>query len=381
MVKRIYLDHAATSPVHPEVIAEMTTANMTYFGNPSSLHYFGRESRKMIDNARRVCAASIGAKAKEIIFTGGGTESDNMFLFGIAKSYKHLGKHIITTEIEHPGILQACKELEKNGFEISYLHVDETGVIDIVELQSLLRDDTILVSIMFGNNEVGTLQPIQEIGQLLKSHQAFFHTDAVQAYGASVIDVETLGVDGLSISGHKINGPKGIGFLYCREGIKLKPLLFGGKQERVLRAGTENVPAILGLQKAVEITQENLLNRAEKYRSLKQYLLQKLSEEKVVFEINGSVENTLPHIINLYFPKTKVESFLVNLDLEGVSVSSGSACTAGSMEPSHVLVAMFGSENDRIQSSVRFSIGYGNTEEDIEIAASKIKKIIDRTVK
>lgn len=380
-MERIYLDHAATTPMHPRVIEKMLGVLNETFGNPSSIHSFGREARHYIDLARETLARSIGAKENEIIFTSGGTESDNMALFGVAESYQHKGKHIITTEIEHHAVLHACQRLEKIGYEVTYLPVDETGTISIADLEAALREDTILVSIMYGNNEVGTIQPIDEIGRLLKEHQAFFHTDAVQAYGIESIDVNASGIDLLSISAHKINGPKGIGFLYARDTVKLIPRSFGGEQERKRRAGTENVASIVGLQEAVKIANEQRQAKREMYQGFKETFINQLTEQQVEFKQNGMLEKSMPHVLNLSFPGTNVEAMLVNLDLAGIAVSSGSACTAGSIEPSHVLVAMFGKGSERLINSIRFSFGFNTTEEQIIKAAQETAKIVSRLKK
>lgn len=379
-MERIYLDHAATSPMHPNVIDRMMTVMSHDFGNPSSIHAFGREARHVLDEARSSIAKSIGAGRNEIIFTSGGTEADNTAIIGVANAYKEKGKHIITTEIEHHAVLHTCQYLEKSGFELTYLPVNEAGLISVADLKAALREDTILVSIMFGNNEVGSVQPIAEIGQLLKGHPAIYHTDAVQAYGLMSIDVHELGVDLLSVSAHKINGPKGIGFLYIREGLKLSPHLYGGEQERKRRAGTESVPAIAGFSEAVLIAQNTMERKSAEYRHFKDVLLAVLDGADVQYEINGSSEHSLPHVVNLSFPGTNVESMLVNLDLAGVAVSSGSACTAGSIEPSHVLVAMFGKDSERTKNSIRFSFGLHNTEHVVRSAAETTVKIINRLV-
>lgn len=380
-VERIYLDHAATSPMHPKVIEKMYEVMKSTFGNPSSIHSFGREARHQIDLARSVLAESIGAKENEIIFTSGGTEADNMALFGVAETYQHNGRHIITSQAEHHAVLHACKKLEKMDFEVTYLPVDETGRISIDELRAALREDTILVSIMYGNNEVGTLQPITEIGQLLKDHQAKFHTDAVQAYGVENIDVNESNIDLLSVSAHKINGPKGLGFLYARSNVKLTPRSFGGAQERKRRAGTENVSSIAGFYEAVLIVNEERAAKRDKFIELKKTLMVKLRQLDVEFDINGSLEYSLPHVLNLSFPGTSVEAMLVNLDLAGIAVSSGSACTAGSIEPSHVLVAMFGNQSERLTNSIRFSFGFNTTTEEINKAAEEIAKVVSRLKK
>ncbi|EZP76268.1 class V aminotransferase [Parageobacillus genomosp. 1] len=374
---RIYLDHAATSPVHPDVVERMIPFMTEVFGNPSSIHYFGRQSRHAVDEARALIAKSIGAKETEVIFTSGGTEADNMALIGTAVANRDRGRHIITTAIEHHAVLRACQYLEKQGFDVTYLPVDEQGKVSPADVKAALRDDTILVSIMFANNEVGVLQPIREIGELLKEHQAYFHTDAVQAYGLVPIDVNENHIDLLSVSSHKINGPKGIGALYARETVKLSPLFYGGEQERKRRAGTENVAGIAGFAKAVEISQKTMKQKQEEYRLLRNTMLSIFAESGIDFAVNGS-EDGLPHIVNVAFPGTNVESMLVNLDLAGIAASSGSACTAGSIDPSHVLVAMFGKESERIRSSIRFSFGLGNTKEQIERAATETVKIVKR---
>lgn len=372
------MDHAATSPVHPAVIDKMTTVMSETFGNPSSIHYYGRESRRYLDEAREVIAASIGANVTDIVFTSGGTEADNMALTGVALANRHRGNHIITTEIEHHAVLHTCEMLEKQGFEITYLPVDETGRVAVKDVEDALREETLIVSIMYGNNEVGTIQPIKEIGDVLRDHGAYFHTDAVQAYGLAELNVQELGVDLLSVSSHKINGPKGIGFLYMAPNVTISPLLFGGEQERKRRAGTENVVNIVGFAEAVKLAKETMAEKRNAYQELKQVMIDVLINEDVRFEINGSLEHSLPHVLNLYFPGTNVESLLVNLDIAGISVSSGSACTAGSIDPSHVLVSMFGKESDRLASSVRFSFGLGNQKEQIERAAFETAKIVKR---
>lgn len=381
MMERIYLDHAATTPMHPRVIEKMMEVMSHNFGNPSSIHSFGREARHYIDLARETLAKSIGAKENEIIFTSGGTEADNMALFGVAESYQHKGKHIITTQVEHHAVLHACQRLEKIGFEVTYLPVDETGIISLNELSRELREDTILVSIMYGNNEVGTIQPINEIGELLKSHQALFHTDAVQAYGIEEINVDVLNVDLLSVSAHKINGPKGTGFLFVRDKVKLVPRAFGGEQERKRRAGTENVAAIVGFQEAAIVAAQERSAKRENYQGFKKTFIEHLTEHNVKFSINGLLETSMPHVLNLSFPGTNVEAMLVNLDLAGIAVSSGSACTAGSIEPSHVLVAMFGKESDVLINSIRFSFGFNTTEEQIIKAAEETARIVSRLKK
>ncbi|MBE2926024.1 cysteine desulfurase family protein [Anoxybacillus flavithermus] len=380
-MERIYLDHAATSPVHPQVVEAMVPYMTTYFGNPSSIHSFGRETRRALDEARETIAKTIGAKANEIIFTSGGTEADNLAIIGVAMANRERGRHIITTSVEHHAVLNTCKYLQKQGFDVTYLPVDEHGIISIEQLKSALRDDTVLVSIMFGNNETGVLQPIHDIVQLLHDHDVYFHTDAVQAYGLVPIDVHELGIDLLSVSSHKINGPKGVGFLYVREGVRLTPHIYGGEQERKRRAGTENVPGIVGLQKAAELAQQMMSEKRALYEQFQRIMLTTFEREGIHYAVNGHETNRLPHVLNVAFFGTNVEALLVNLDLAGIAASSGSACTAGSIDPSHVLVAMYGNDSERIRSSVRFSFGYGNTIEQVERAAYDIAKIVKRLTK
>ncbi|KAA0762474.1 cysteine desulfurase family protein [Bacillus sp. SH5-2] len=377
-MERIYLDHAATSPTHPEVVEKMIPYMTETFGNPSSIHFYGRQTRHAVDEARRACARSIHANPNEIIFTSGGTEADNLALIGVARANRHKGNHIITTQIEHHAILHTCELLEREGFEVTYLPVDETGRVQVSDIQKALTEETILVSVMFGNNEVGTMQPIAEIGKLLKEHQAYFHTDAVQAYGLVEINVKEFGIDLLSISAHKINGPKGVGFLYAGTNVKFEPLLIGGEQERKRRAGTENVPSIAGLQHAIFIAEKTREQKNAQYEEFKDIMVSVFKNEGITFEVNGNLEYRLPHVLNISFTGMNIEPFLVNLDLVGIAVSSGSACTAGSIDPSHVLVAMFGKDSDQIRSSVRFSFGLGNTKEQIEKAAYETVKIVKR---
>lgn len=380
-MERIYVDHAATSPMHPDVIEKMVIEMQETFGNPSSIHFFGRQARSKVDTARMICSTSIGAKPNEIIFTSGGTESDNLAIRGAAYANQKYGKHIITSAIEHHAILHTCQALEKEGFEVTYLPVDQTGRVNLDDVKSALRDDTILVSVMMVNNEIGTVQPIKEIGELLKSHKALFHTDAVQAYGLIPINVTELGVNFLSISSHKINGPKGVGFLYVNENATFSQLQFGGQQERKRRAGTENVAGIVGLAKAVEMIQAEREERVENYLRFQEILIHDLKENGIRFEKNGNETFFAPHVLNLSFDDISIESFLVNLDLAGIAASSGSACTAGSVDPSHVLVEMFGLDSPKIRSSVRFSFGYGNTEEQIHALAKRVTSIVQRLVK
>ncbi|WEG14089.1 cysteine desulfurase family protein [Pullulanibacillus sp. KACC 23026] len=380
---RIYLDHSATTPMHPEVIQAMLPVMEHVFGNPSSIHAFGREASKLMEEARTAIAKSIQAKPKEIIFTGGGTEADNLAIIGAARAAKQKkkGNHIITTAIEHHAVLKTCEDLEKNGFEVTYLKVDESGIISLSELEAAIRPETILVSVMYGNNEVGTLQPIEAIGKLFKETDILFHTDAVQAFGLESINVQALNIDLLSMTGHKINGPKGIGFLYCQEEVTLSTHLHGGEQERKRRAGTQNVPGIVGLKKAIEIMEATREEKRVLYRGLQDVLLETLDKEGIQYEINGDRTNRLPHILNLFFPGVQVESLLMNLDLSGVAVSSGSACTAGTAQPSHVLSAMYGEAGERPLSSIRISFGLYNTKEQVSEAAVILAQVVNRLVK
>lgn len=377
----IYLDHAATTPVHPEVSATYIKMLESVFGNPSSIHSYGREARKWLDHARKVLAQSINAEPSEIIFTSGGTEADNLAVFGTVTAMKEKGNHIITTNIEHHAVLNPCKQLELLGFEVTYLEVDEKGRISTEQVKNAITDRTILVTIMYGNNEVGTIQPIREIGAFLNGHQAVFHTDAVQAYGLIPLNVDELGVDLLSVTAHKLNGPKGIGFLYQRKGLETSPLIFGGEQERKRRAGTENIPAIVAFSKAVSIAQREMVQNNLNYTNYTTIMTDIFDQQAIVYEVSGKNIDKLPHISNISFPGTDIESLLVNLDMAGIAVSSGSACTAGSIDPSHVLTAMYGENSAKLRNSVRFSFGLGLNEESIKEAAEKTAGIVKKSVK
>ncbi|WP_214845161.1 cysteine desulfurase family protein [Exiguobacterium sp. S90] len=369
----MYFDHAATTPMHPDVLQTMTPYMLEQFGNPSSVHAFGRSGRAAIDAARRTIASELNAKPNEIIFTAGGTESDNYAILGAAMKHQDKGQHVITTRFEHHAVLRAFEELEKRGFDVTYLEVPESGVVTVDALAAALRPDTILVSVMFGNNEVGTLQPIKEMGQLLNKQNILFHTDAVQVFGKLSLDVETCHIDLLSASGHKINGPKGVGMLYVRTGVQLEVQSYGGEQERKRRAGTENVAGIVGFAKAVQlIVAERDILKAQS-EDLRRLLLNRLEASSISYEQNG--HPGLPHIVNLYFPRVEIEPFLIMLDMRGIAVSSGSACTAGSIEPSHVLSAMYG-ENDRTRQSVRISFGRGNDAGQVELLAQGLIDVV-----
>lgn len=376
----IYFDHAATTPMRKEVIEAMVPVMEETFGNPSSVHVYGRKARKILDDARRSVASFLNANEKDIIFTSGGTEADNLALIGGAKANQHNGKHIITTSIEHHAILHAAEYLESEGFDVTYLPVNESGRISIDDFKRELREDTILVSVMYVNNETGVIQPIAEMGALLEDHQALFHTDAVQAFGTMPIDVSTLNVDMLTFSGHKINGPKGVGCLYAKEGIPLEARQHGGEQERKRRPGTENTAAVAGLAKAVELVEEEQRARLTQYKLYKKIFMDTLKEQDVSFEVNGDRIN-LPTIVNVSFPGANVETLLTNFDLSGIAASSGSACAAGSIEPSHVLSAMFGEGNERTRNSIRFSFGLQNTEDNVREGAEKVASIVKRVTK
>ncbi|KNH36542.1 cysteine desulfurase family protein [Exiguobacterium acetylicum] len=368
-----YFDHSATTPMRPEVLEAMTPYLLEQYGNPSSVHAAGRSARAAIDKARRQIAQELNAKPTELIFTSGGTESDNYAIFGAAEAALEKGRHLITTRFEHHAVLHAFEELEKQGYDVTYLDVPDTGVVSLAALQEVVREDTTLVSIMFGNNEVGTIQPIAAFGQFLRERGILFHTDAVQVFGKQAIDVEALQVDLLSASGHKINGPKGIGLLYVRTGVKLAPQTFGGEQERKRRAGTENVPGIVGLAKALELMIAERDQQQDHIKQLRSVLLTRLDESGITYEVNG-VEG-LPNVLNLYFPQIEIEPFLIMLDMRQMAVSSGSACTAGSVEPSHVLSAMYG-EDERTRASVRISFGHGNEVAQVELLAQALQDVV-----
>ncbi|MBC2041479.1 cysteine desulfurase [Listeria welshimeri] len=381
MENRIYLDHAATSPIHPEVIQTMLGAITNTYGNPSSIHYAGREARKALDEARHNIAENIHAEEKEIIFTSGGTEGDNLALIGTALAHKENGKHIITSQIEHHAVLKTCEYLETQGFEVTYLPVNAHGTVSAESVKNALRPDTILVSIMYGNNEIGTIQPIMEISEVLRDHQAIFHTDAVQVYGLLNINVTELGVDLLTTSSHKINGPRGVGFLYVKNGTRLVYQMHGGEQERKRRAGTENLAGICGFSAASSIMNNERELKKEEYVSFKKRMAEIWRSADIDFEVNGLEAHTLPHVFSVRFKGVSIEQLLMNLDMEGIAVSSGSACTAGTVDPSHVLVALFGESHPAIQETVRISFGLGNHLEEVETAATKISEVVTRLMK
>ncbi|WP_367369519.1 cysteine desulfurase family protein [Pediococcus parvulus] len=379
-MKQVYFDNAATTPMAPEVVKKITSEMSQDFGNASSTHAFGRKARMVLDQSRQVIADSINANEDEIIFTSGGTESDNTAIMQTAIARQSLGKHIITTTIEHPAVLKPLAYLESIGYEVTYLPVDQQGLISLDDLKAALRDDTILVSIMTGNNEVGSHMPIHEIGEILKDHQAWFHTDAVQAYGLLDIDVKRDHIDLMSTSAHKLNGPKFLGFLYKRDGVNFPNFLKGGEQEDKRRAGTENVPGIAGFAKAVSLlTPEVKSEMQTKYQGFKQQIIDGLKQADIDFEINGTLNpNNLQHVFNLWIKGVSTYVMQTNLDLNGIAVSGGSACTAGSLEPSHVLIAMYGKESPRIGESIRISFGKYNTSEDVDYLVDNLVQIIQR---
>lgn len=374
----IYLDHAATTPIHPLVKEAMLPYLGEAFGNPSSMHQYGRDVRVAIDQARDQVARALGADAGQLVFTSGGTEADNMALLGVAAAYAETGKkHLITTQIEHHAVLDACRYLERIGFEVTYLPVDHTGLIDLEQLRQAIRDDTALISIMMANNEIGTVQPIEQIGELARERGVLFHTDAVQAFGSLEIDVKRLPVDLISVSGHKINGPKGIGALYLGKNVKFIPRTFGGSQERRRRPGTENVMGIIGFAKAVELSQASREQHMADMRVLRQAFVEELNRQPIEFVVNGHPTKSLPHILNVSFPGTDSETLLMNFDLAGIACASGSACTSGTLEVSHVLQSMHLSE-ERTRSAIRFSFGRGNTVDEIKRAAEMVASIVHR---
>jgi len=378
-MKKIYLDHGATTPVSSEVIDAMIDIYKQEAGNPSSVHQFGRSAKKHLEAARVTVANAIGADPKEIVFTGSGTEADNMAVIGTArlKAKQGKGKHIITSSIEHHAVLDTCKALAKEGFEVTYLPVDEFGVVSAAAVEEALRPDTILVTIMHANNEVGTIQPIAEIGQILKEHQAVFHTDAVQTVGKIPVDVNELQVDMLTISAHKIYGPKGVGALYMRKGIRIEPLMYGGGQERKIRPSTENLAGIVGFAVAIEKAVEELAVEKQRLETLRDKLISDILKTIPETKLNGHPTKRLPHNANVSFEYIEGESLILSLDMKGIAVSSGSACTSGSLDPSHVLMAM-GLSHQTAHGSLRMTLGKATTEEDIDYVVTVLKDVAAR---
>ena len=373
--KKIYFDNASTTKPSNEVVREMMQTYVTDYGNPSSLHSFGRDSVALVDKAREQIAKAIGAKPNEIYFTSGGTEANNWAIRGLAYANRTKGNHIITSKIEHPSILEECKKLENEGFEVTYLDVDEKGVVKLEDLLHYITNKTILISIMSANNEVGTIQHIQAIAKTANEKGIKFHTDAVQAVGSLVFNVDAMGIDAMSISSHKINGPKGVGALYVRNGVKIDSLIVGGKQERGLRGGTQNVPAIVGFGKAMELARAEMVSKNKKVRVLSEYLLKKLDENFEDIKFNGHLAQRIPGIVNVSFDYIKAESIITILDLNGIAVSAGSACSAGTVEISHVLKAM-GLDDIMAQGAIRISLSASNTKEEIDYFIEKLIPIV-----
>ncbi|WP_427339129.1 cysteine desulfurase NifS [Caloranaerobacter sp. DY30410] len=377
MMKYVYMDYAATTPVKKEVLEEMIPYFTEKYGNPSSIYRIGRESRAAIDEARERVAKIIGAKSKEIYFTSGGSESDNWAIKGVAFANRDKGNHIITSKIEHHAVLHACEYLEKHGFEVTYLDVDEYGIVDLEQLRNAITDKTILITIMFANNEIGTIQPIEEIGKIAREKGVYFHTDAVQAIGNIEIDVNKLNIDLLSMSAHKFYGPKGVGALYIREGVKIHPYIHGGAQEKNRRAGTENVAGIVGLAKALELAYENLEEHNKKLIYLRDKLIKEVTSKIDYVRVNGHPEKRLPGNVNFSIEFVEGEALLLSLDMMGIAASSGSACTSGSLDPSHVLLAI-GLPHEIAHGSLRFTLGDFNTEEDVDYVVENLVKIVGR---
>lgn len=377
MDKYIYLDNAATTKVKPEVLNAMLPYFSEEYGNPSAIYTFASHAREAVEKSRATIAEALHARKEEIYFTNGGTESDNWALKATAEAYASKGKHIITSVIEHHAILHTCEYLEKKGFEITYLPVDENGVISLEELEKAIRPDTILVSIMAANNEIGTIEPLKEIGAITRKHGVLFHTDAVQAFAHIPLDVEEMNIDMLSVSSHKIHGPKGTGFLYIRKGVKILSFIHGGAQERKRRAGTLNVPGIVGMAKAVELSMESLNENRKKVSELRDYLISRVEQEIPYTKVNGHRTDRLPNNANFCFRFIEGESLLILLDQNGIFGSSGSACTSGSLEPSHVLLAI-GLPHEIAHGSLRLTLSEETTREEIDYTVDKLKEIVAR---
>lgn len=375
--KYVYMDNSATTAVKQEVLDQMMPIFTEIYGNPSSIHQAGQIARVYVDKARMQVASLLNASLDEIYFTAGGSESDNWALKGVAEKYRKKGNHIITTKIEHHAILHTCEYLEKQGYEVTYLDVDEYGVVDLEQLKKSITDQTILISVMFANNEIGTIQPIEEIGKIAKEHKILFHTDAVQAIGNVDIDVHKLNIDMLSMSGHKIHAPKGIGVLYIRKGLILPNLIHGGAQERKRRAGTENVPGIVGLGKACEIAKQRMENHIAHCTKLRDRLIEKVTQKIPYTLVTGSLEHRLPGLASFCFKYIEGEALLLSLDMKGIAGSSGSACTSGSLDPSHVLMAL-GLKHEIAHGSLRLSLSDFNTEEEVDYVVEELAVIVQR---
>ena len=377
MSKLLYLDNAATTKTAPEVVEAMLPYFTEHFGNPSSVYSFAAANKEVINKQRDAIAEMIGAKSNEIYFTGGGSESDNWALKATAEAYANKGNHIITTKIEHHAILHTAEYLEKRGFEVTYLDVDEDGKVKLDDLKAAIRPTTILISVMFANNEIGTIQPIKEIGEIAHEHGILFHTDAVQAFGQLPINVDECHIDMLSASGHKFNGPKGIGIMYIRTGVKIRSFIHGGAQERKRRAGTENVPGIVGIGTATERAIRTMQERTKKETEVRDYLINRILTEIPNCRLNGDPVKRLPNNCNISFEFIEGESLLIMLDMKGICASSGSACTSGSLDPSHVLLAI-GLPHEKAHGSLRLTLSEEITKEDVDFVVEQIKAIVDR---
>lgn len=373
----IYLDNAATTKVADSVVDAMLPYFKEYYGNASSIYQLGAKSKEALDESREYIAGTLGAKTNEIYFTAGGSESDNWAIKATADAYARKGKHIITSAIEHHAVLHTCEYLEKHGYEVTYVGVDENGVIKLDELKAAIRPDTILISVMFANNEIGTIQPIKEIGEIAKEHDILFHTDAVQAYAQVPINVDEMHIDMLSASGHKLNGPKGIGFLYIRKGIKIRSFVHGGQQERGRRAGTENIPGIVGLAAAAKRSFSMLEKKMKKEIELRDYLISRIEAEIPYCRLNGDRKKRLPNNVNFSFQFIEGESMLILLDSKGIAASSGSACTSGSLDPSHVLLAI-GLPHEIAHGSLRLTLSEENTKEEMDYVVEQLTAILER---
>lgn len=376
-MENVYFDNSATTKIDEDVLKEMMPYLRENYGNASSIYKLGRISKKAIEESREKIAKSINANPEDIYFTAGGSESDNTIIKGVAYFNKSKGNHIITSKIEHPAVLETCKQLEQEGFEVTYINVNNNGIIDLEELKKSITENTILISIMFANNEIGTIQPIKEIGEIARKHKIVFHTDAVQAIGSVPIDVKELNIDSLSMSAHKFYGPKGIGALYVKNGIKFRKLIAGGHQEKDKRAGTENVAGIVGMGKAIEIATNNIEKHNEIIQRLRDYYISELEKNIQNIKINGDLEKRLPGNANISFESIKGDSLLFNLDLKGICASSGSACTSGSIDPSHVLKAINVPEKF-LNNSLRISIGKYNTKEEVDYLIKNLTEIVNR---
>lgn len=377
MERKVYLDSAATTYVTNEVLNEMMPCYNIFFGNPNSIHSFGREAQGIVDRARDRIAKTINAKSEEIYFTSGGTEADNWAIKGIAHAYANKGKHIITSQIEHPAVMESCRALEKEGFEVTYLPVDKYGVVSLAALLHAIRKDTILISIMAVNNEVGTIQNIKAIGKTARENGILFHTDAVQAYGALKLDVEDMCIDLMSFSSHKIYGPKGIGALYIRKGVRIANLVDGGHQERSKRGGTSNVPAIAGFGKAAEINARDLMVNNQRMKSLRDYFIRQVTERIPYVIVNGHPQQKVNSIVSISFELIEGEAILLMLDFEGIAVSTGSACTSGTLERSHVLSAM-GIDDETANGTIRFSFSRSTTKADLDYTVEKLVEVVEK---